>query len=42
MVGERFEDSGDASGWAIDEAVMLVVVLYKHMIDLGLFYYCKY
>ena len=36
MVGERFEDSGDASGWAIDEAVMLVVVLYKHMIDLGI------
>ena len=36
MVGERVEDSSDASGWAIDEAVMLVVVLYKQMIDLGI------
>ena len=36
MVGERIEDSGDASGWAIDEAVMLGVVLYRHMIDLGI------
>ena len=36
MVGERFEDSGDAGGLAIDETVMLVVVLYKRMIHLGI------
>ena len=26
-VGERSEDSGDASGWAVDEAVMRMIYL---------------
>ena len=32
MVGERSEDSGDASGWAIGISLVLVTIIYEYII----------